>query len=123
DRYRGRPLARRAGADHRRCTMSGAVTIPEGTGLCHLPLELPLARGGTLRGAHLAFEAVGPADAPVVLVQGGISAGRHVAAHPGDPTPGWWEGIAGAGLALDTTRLRVLGIDWLGGAGASTGPA
>jgi len=71
----------------------------------------------------LACELEGPAGAPVVLVQGGISAGRHVCASAGDATPGWWDDFVGPGKAIDTKRYRALGIDYLGGQGASTGPA
>src|SRR4051812_24492847 len=56
---------------------------------------------------------VGPVDAPVVAVLGGISATRHVV---GDETrAGWWSAIAGAGRAIDTDRIRVLGFDFLDG--------
>lgn len=95
--------------------MSSVTTLDPGTGVLHLPLELPLHFGGTLTGAQLGYEVVGPVGAPLVVVLGGISAGRRVAA-------GWWEAQVGPARAIDTNRVRVLGIDWLGGAGASTGP-
>ena len=50
-------------------------------------------------------------SAPVVVVQGGISADRN--ALPGENIEGWWHGIAGDGRAIDTRRCRVLSIDWL----------
>ena len=59
----------------------------------------------------------GPAGAPVVVVLGGISANHHLAAHAGQPQPGWLEGLVGAGRTLDPTRLRLLSLDWLGGDG------
>ena len=102
--------------------MSAAITLPQGVELCHLPAEFRLACGGVLRGASLAFERQGPAGAPVVVVLGGISAGRHVSAHRSVPGPGWWEGFVGDGLPIDTNRFQVLGIDWLGGCGSSTAP-
>jgi homoserine O-acetyltransferase len=103
--------------------MSASITLPAGAELCHLPVSFPLARGGALRGAVLAFERQGPPDAPVLAVLGGISAGRHVSAHAAVPGPGWWEGAVGDGLPIDTGRYQVLSFDWLGGAGASTSPA
>lgn len=99
-----------------------AVEITAGTGLHHLPHEFPLEHGGALRAGLLAFELSGPAEAPLVVVQGGISAGRHVTATALDPTPGWWQPQVGAERAIDTDRFRVLSTDWLGGIGASSGP-
>jgi homoserine O-acetyltransferase len=66
-------------------------------------------------GATVEYELTGPSSAPVVLVLGGISATRHVVSTAGDPTAGWWEGIGGAGRALDTTTRRVLGVEFLDG--------
>lgn len=103
--------------------MSASITLPAGVELFHLPGDFGLARGGSLPGAVLAFERQGPAEAPVVVVLGGISAGRHVSAHRAVHGPGWWEGFVGDGLAIDTTRYQVLAFDWLGGAGNSTAPA
>jgi len=99
-----------------------AVEITAGTGLHHLPVEFPLEHGGALRSGLLAFELTGPADGPLVVVQGGISAGRHVTSTELDPTPGWWESLVGSERAIDTDRCRVLATDWLGGIGASSGP-
>lgn len=63
-----------------------------------------------------AHEIVGPPDAPVVVALGGITATRHVTE--------WWSGVAGAGRPIDTTRFRVLGVDYLdGGALANGKPA
>jgi homoserine O-acetyltransferase len=102
--------------------MSAVISWPVGALLCHLPASFPLARGGVLEGAVIAFERQGPVHAPVVVVLGGISAGRHVSAHAAVTGPGWWEGFVGPGLAIDTTRFQVLAFDWLGGSGNSTAP-
>ena len=70
-----------------------------------------------------AYELAGPPGAPVVVTLGGISASRHVAASDVDPAPGWWEGVAGPGLAIDFERWRVLGFDYVdGGRGADGRP-
>ena len=61
------------------------------------------------------YELVGPADAPVVVVLGGISATRHVTASDRDPSPGWWDEVVGRGRAVDTNQFRVLGVDFLDG--------
>ena len=90
-------------------------------GVFQLPGRLSLYHGGSLEQPRLAWRLAGPADAPVVAALGGISAHRCVfdAASPRD---GWWREVAGPGLALDAGRVRVLGIDYLGGSGDSTGP-
>lgn len=98
-------------------------TISAGTQIYYLPLEFELEHGGTLIGCQVAYELQGPADAPLVLALGGISAGRHVTASPEDPTPGWWESVVGSGRAIDTDSFRVLSIDFIGGSGATTGPS
>ncbi len=102
--------------------MTASVVLRAGARLCHLPAGFRLAHGGVLDAAHVAFEVTGPAGAPLVAVLGGISAHRHVCADVEDARPGWWDGLVGPGRAIDTTRFRVLGIDWLGGCDASTGP-
>lgn len=61
------------------------------------------------------YEITGPAGAPVIAALGGISATRHVCATPDDPASGWWNAIAGPGRALDTTRFRLLGIEYADG--------
>lgn len=90
----------------------------------HFDLEhsLPLEHGGVLTRPRIAFELQGPAGAPLLVVQGGISAGRHVTASAGDPSPGWWQEVVGPGRAIDTDRWRVLAFDYLGGNGDSSGP-
>lgn len=103
--------------------MSASVTLTGEARIAPLPRNLPLEHGGSLESGHVAFEVQGPEGAPVVVVLGGISAHRHLASHPGDPSPGWWETQVGPGRALDTTRFRVVGIDWLAGPGGSIGSA
>jgi len=88
-------------------------------GILDLPEPFPLESDQVLRGARLAWQCVGPASAPLSVVLGGISAHRRVCAQDGR---GWFEVQCGAGKALDIARNRVLGIDWLGGVDASTGP-
>lgn len=65
-------------------------------------------------------EIVGPNNAPVVAVLGGISADCHVTASRDNPVSGWWESIAGSGKALDTRRFRVLSMDYAVHAAIST---
>ena len=106
--------------------MSAAQTVssiesdrgPSDEGVLRLSAPFTLHHGGVLADARLAWRLDGPAGAPVVLAIGGISGHRRVAAED----RGWWASVAGEGLALDTRRVRVLGIDYLGGSGESTGP-
>lgn len=110
---------------------AGAAALPERRaavdglslleGVFELPLPLPLHHGGTLERARIGWRLHGAHDAPVVLALGGISAHRRVF-DPESPQEGWWSQIAGVGRALDCTRVRVLGIDYLGGSGSSSGP-
>lgn len=82
-----------------------------------LPNPWRLHYGDELTNARVAFRLVGPEDAPVIAVLGGISAHRVVCA-PG----GWWPEMVGAGHGVDTKKYRVLGIDYLGGRGDSSSP-
>lgn len=88
-------------------------------GLLALPQPFRLESGAALHSAHLAWQCVGPTDAPLVVVLGGISAHARACTPDGR---GWFEAQCGGGKALDIERYRVLGIDWLGGVDASTGP-
>jgi homoserine O-acetyltransferase/O-succinyltransferase len=84
-----------------------------------LPGNHVLHHGDVLPDATIGFRVVGPKDAPVVAVLGGISANRIVTDSAGD---GWWPELVGPGLGVDTLRYRVLGLDYIGGRGASTAP-
>jgi homoserine O-acetyltransferase len=91
-------------------------------GVFQLPGRLSLHHGGSLEQPRIAWRLAGQAGAPVVVALGGISANRCVF-DAANPRAGWWHEVAGPGLALDSRRLRILGIDYLGGSGDSTGPA
>ncbi|MGH7575366.1 MAG: alpha/beta fold hydrolase [Longimicrobiales bacterium] len=157
--------------------------MPCEAGVLRLDRPFALEHGGRIAECEIAWAAAGPADAPLVIALGGISASRYVTAscvgmrssvqqvpsiERGSPSPqpttrnaeprtghrqpgtgnrepgtgnrapatsnrepgtgngiaaGWWHVLAGEGRALDTRTHRVLGIDWLGGAGDSSGPA
>ena len=88
-----------------------------GTLACTLALRHAGAREVQLR-----YEFLGAAGLPVVLVAGGISAGRHVAASAAFPQPGWWDAQCGTGRVLDPAHRRILAIDWLGGDGLLDAP-
>jgi homoserine O-acetyltransferase/O-succinyltransferase len=91
-------------------------------GVWSWPGRFALHHGGSLEPAALGWRLDGAAAAPVVVALGGISAHRRVfdAQAPGE---GWWSALAGPARALDSARLRVLGIDYLGASGQSSGPS
>jgi len=84
-------------------------TAPALNSECLLRLS-PRHGEGTAQ-ARVRYALYGAIDAPVVIVQGGISADRYAAQPNG--SPGWWAGVVGSGCAIDTLRFRVLTIEWL----------
>lgn len=79
---------------------------------------LPLECGTLLRQATVAYHLDGeisPARDNVVLV-------LHALTGSADAAEGWWKGIVGPGLALDTTRYAVLAPNLIGSCYGSTGP-
>jgi pimeloyl-ACP methyl ester carboxylesterase len=90
-------------------------------GFCKLDQPLALQLGGRLDGVRVAWRVTGNPRGPLVAALGGISAGRAVA-DIGTSEKGWWCDVIGPGKALDTERYQVLGIDFLGGSSATTGP-
>jgi homoserine O-acetyltransferase len=81
---------------------------------------LALACGERLDRCTVGLRRLGTPGRPAVVVLGGISAGRDVAS--GADPEGWWEQQVGPGRALDTEQFEILGFDWLGGRGRTTGP-
>ena len=67
--------------------------------------------GGGTRSVRVRHALYGAPGAPVIAVQGGISATRYAGTHLGNS--GWWETLVGADRAIDTHRFRVLSIEWL----------
>lgn len=90
-------------------------------GVLRIPGPVSLHHGGTLPSLDIGWSLSGGLDRPVVLALGGISASRKVF-DPEDAREGWWHDIVGPGKALDTGRITVLGMDYIGGSGHSTSP-
>src|ERR1700733_4514154 len=91
-----------------------------------LPDPFPVWRGGTLHGAHIAYETWGelnPNRDNAVLLFTGLSPTAHAASSPTDRTEGWWEGMVGPGLAIDSNRFFIVCVNSLGSCFGSTGPA
>jgi homoserine O-acetyltransferase/O-succinyltransferase len=91
-----------------------------------LPSPFAMKRGGELHGAHVAYETWGTLNAArdnAVLVLTGLSPSAHMTSCANDPTPGWWEEMAGPGKAIDASRWFVICVNSLGSDKGSTCPA
>ena len=87
-----------------------------------------LEGGGLLTDVTVAYETWGELDATAsnaILVCHALTGDSHAYGDmgPGHPTPGWWNGLIGPGLALDTNRHFVVCVNVLGGCQGTTGPA
>jgi homoserine O-acetyltransferase len=89
---------------------------------------LHLESGQALGSARIAWESWGelsPERDNAILVMHALTGDSHVAGPPGPghATAGWWSGIVGPGLAIDTDRWYVVVPNMLGGCQGSTGPS
>jgi len=107
-----------------------SAQLPVGRGdarqYASLPDPFPMWRGGSLQGARVAYETWGHLNDKrdnALLLFTGLSPSAHAASSEADPSEGWWEGMIGPGLALDTDRLYVVCVNSLGSCFGSTGPA
>src|SRR5699024_10913924 len=88
----------------------GALALDDGTVLPEVTIAVK--RWGALS----------PARDNVVLALHALTGDTH-ATGPADehnPAPGWWDGLIGPGLALDTDRWCVIATNVVGGCGGST---
>ena len=93
-----------------------------------VPRPLGLEGGGVLRHTTVAYETWGELDATAsnaILVCHALTGDSHLAGPSGHghPTEGWWDGLVGAGRALDPTRHFIVCVNVLGGCQGTTGPA
>jgi homoserine O-acetyltransferase len=84
--------------------------------------------GGRLDRVTVAYETWGTlneARSNAVLVLHALTGDSHAKGEigPGHRTPGWWNGLIGPGLALDTDEFFVVCPNVLGGAQGTTGPS
>jgi homoserine O-acetyltransferase len=84
--------------------------------------------GRELVNAKLAYETWGELNedsSNAVLIMHALTGDSHAVggASKQHPTEGWWNGIIGPGLAIDTDRFFVVAPNMLGGCQGSTGPA
>jgi homoserine O-acetyltransferase/O-succinyltransferase len=86
----------------------------------------PMWRGGALHGARIAYETWGTLNKArdnAILLFTGLSPSAHAASSPEDPSEGWWQGMVGSGLAIDSSRFFVVCVNSLGSCFGSTGAA
>jgi homoserine O-acetyltransferase len=90
-----------------------------------MPDPFPMWKGGALHGARIAYETWGelsPQRDNAVLLFTGLSPPAHARSSAANPAPGWWEGIIGPRLAIDTRKHFVVCVNSLGSAFGSTSP-
>jgi homoserine O-acetyltransferase/O-succinyltransferase len=83
------------------------------------------ARLPEVRVAYETWGTLSPARDNAVLVLHALTGDSHVVGDtgPGHPAPGWWDGLIGPGLGIDTDRWFVVAPNVLGGCQGTTGPA
>lgn len=88
-----------------------------------LTTTLTLRHAGA-RIVEIGYEWLGraPTGAPVILVAGGISAHRHLAASVDFPEDGWLGGLVGGQRSLNPDRYCLLGLDFVGSDGTVDAP-
>jgi homoserine O-acetyltransferase len=84
--------------------------------------------GGHLENVTVAYETWGQLNTERsngVLIEHALTGDSHATGHTGagHPTPGWWSGLIGPGLAVDTDEYFVVCPNVLGGAQGTTGPS
>jgi homoserine O-acetyltransferase len=90
--------------------------------------EFHTEHGETFPHVRIAYEVFGELNADAsnaILLFHALTGDSHVSgsAGPGHPTAGWWSGVVGPGLAMDTTKWCVIVPNILGGCQGSTGPS
>jgi homoserine O-acetyltransferase len=90
--------------------------------------DLTLESGVVLPRTRVAYETWGELNADAsnaVLIIHSLTADSHVVgpAGAGHATDGWWNGVVGPGLAVDTDQWFVVCPNTLGGCQGSTGPS
>jgi homoserine O-acetyltransferase/O-succinyltransferase len=84
--------------------------------------------GGHVEEVTVAYETWGTLNedrSNAVLVEHALTGDSHATGEvgPGHVTPGWWNGLIGPGLGIDTDQFYVVCPNVLGGAQGTTGPS
>jgi homoserine O-acetyltransferase/O-succinyltransferase len=81
---------------------------------------LLLTSGELLEEVSLRYEISGPEGAPFILVCHALTGNQHTIGN--DKNSGWWSGLIGESMYVDTDAFQVLTFNVLGGCHGSTGP-
>lgn len=89
--------------------------------------ELQLESGKKLDDVKIAYESFGERNSNssnAILILHALTGDSHAfgQATKAHPTAGWWNGVIGPGLAIDTNKYFVVAPNVLGGCQGSTGP-
>ncbi len=98
----------------------------KGTKFVRVSGRFVMHRGGYLEEPTIAYETWGELNAAgdnAVLLFTGLSPSAHAASSVENPASGWWEGMIGPGLPIDTDRIFLICINSIGSCFGSTGPA
>ncbi|MDM5199138.1 homoserine O-acetyltransferase [Fictibacillus enclensis] len=82
--------------------------------------DLVLESGKTLTDVHIAYQRIGAADAPAILVCHALTGNQYTMTT--EIGPGWWEGLIGPGQYIDSEKYQVITTNVLGGCEGTTGP-
>lgn len=97
------------------------MVLPMQSKICKVKIgDLTLESGQVLRNIEIAYERVGPVDAPTVLVCHALTGNQYTVGEA--EQPGWWSGLIGEQKYVDTTHYQVITTNVLGGCNGSTGP-
>src|SRR5258708_31165086 len=88
--------------------------------------DFRLESGEILPELKLTYETYGtlaPSGRNAILVTHGYTSSQHAAGLDANSEPGWWDGLIGAGKAIDPTKFFVVSSNMLGSSFGSTAPA
>ena len=103
----------------------GKSVIKEEKSVCKTYGEMDIGSfttelGAQIRNVKIAYERIGPKDAPVIFVCHALTGNQYAVGD--EEQPGWWSGLIGKGKHIDTTKWQVITMNVLGGCNGSTGP-
>jgi homoserine O-acetyltransferase/O-succinyltransferase len=82
--------------------------------------DIQLESGEVLKDTLASYEMVGNKSGPVILIFHALTGNERT--YGTDDHPGWWRGMVGPNLYIDTNQYLVITFNVLGGCSGSTGP-